>query len=133
MYTIGELADRAGVNIQTIRYYERIDLLPEVDRDSNGYRSYDDIHVKLVEHIFFAKSLGFTLSEIRNYLDNARLCNFSDYKILEVLEKKQSEITEEIELLQTRSQIIKDKIKQVKQSIQKDEDCEIKDVINAIT
>lgn len=133
MYTIGELADRAGVNIQTIRYYERIDLLPEVDRDSNGYRSYDDIHVKLVEHIFFAKSLGFTLSEIRNYLDNARLCNFSDYKILEVLEKKQSEITEEMELLQTRSQIIKDKIKQVKQSIQKDEDCEIKDVINAIT
>lgn len=133
MYTIGELADRAGVNIQTIRYYERIDLLPEVERDVNGYRAYKEIHVKLVEHIFFAKSLGFTLAEIREYLDKARLCNFSDDKILEVLERKQSEISEEIELLQTRSQIISDKIKQVKKSINRAEDCEIKNVISEIT
>lgn len=133
MYTIGELAERAGVNIQTIRYYERINLLPEVERDPNGYRSYSDIHIKLVEHIFFAKSLGFSLSEIRHYLDKAKLCNFSDEKILEVLEKRQEEISKEINLLESRSKIISDKIQQVKRSIGRDEDCEIKNVITSIT
>lgn len=62
--TIGRLADRAGVHIETIRYYERRGLLAEPGRTAAGYRMYDEQHVWRLEFIARAKRLGFTLGEI---------------------------------------------------------------------
>ena len=61
---IGEVAAGAGVNIQTIRYYERRGLLPEPQRRASGYRAYDPETVRLVRFIKRAQELGFTLREI---------------------------------------------------------------------
>jgi Hg(II)-responsive transcriptional regulator len=61
---IGEVAETAGVNIQTLRYYERRGLLPEPRRHSSGYRKYDAETVQLVRFIKRAQELGFTLNEI---------------------------------------------------------------------
>jgi MerR family transcriptional regulator, copper efflux regulator len=66
---IGELAERAGVNVQTVRYYERRDLLPEPERTASGYREYGEADVRRLHFILRAKALGFTLSEIRDLLD----------------------------------------------------------------
>ena len=66
---IGELANRVGVNIQTIRYYERRGLLPEPERTGSGYREYDEHDVHRMEFILRAKALGFMLSEIRELMD----------------------------------------------------------------
>ncbi len=61
---IGEVATRAGVNVQTLRYYERRGLLAEPDRHASGYREYDPDTVRLVRFIKRAQELGFTLNEI---------------------------------------------------------------------
>lgn len=62
--TIGAIAKRAGVGIDTIRYYERAGLLPEPQRRASGYRDYSTETVKQLRFIRRAKELGFTLDEI---------------------------------------------------------------------
>ena len=64
---IGELSRRTGCNIETIRYYERIGLLPRPDRRGR-YRQYDAAGVSSLTFIRRARDLGFTLDEIRQLL-----------------------------------------------------------------
>ena len=66
--TIGAVARRVGVAIDTIRYYEREGLLPEPLRRASGYRSYGEGTVAQLRFIRRAKDLGFTLEEIRELL-----------------------------------------------------------------
>ena len=66
--TIGTVAKRAGVPIDTIRYYEREGLLPEPLRRASGYRSYNETAIRQLRFIRRAKDLGFTLEEIRDLL-----------------------------------------------------------------
>jgi Zn(II)-responsive transcriptional regulator len=65
---IGELARRAAVGIDTIRYYEREGLLPKAQRLPSGYRVYDQQDVRRLRFVRRAKALGFTLPEIRELL-----------------------------------------------------------------
>lgn len=65
---IGELAQRAQVAIDTVRYYERQGLLPVPTRRASGYRSYDASDVVRLRFVRRAKALGFTLVEIRELL-----------------------------------------------------------------
>ncbi len=65
----GEVADRAGVNIQTLRYYERRGLLPAPDRTLGGHRLYPDGTVRLLTVIKAAQRLGFTLDEIAGLIE----------------------------------------------------------------
>ncbi|MDE1893769.1 MAG: heavy metal-responsive transcriptional regulator [Pseudomonadota bacterium] len=66
--TIGAVAKRVGVAIDTIRFYEREGLLPEPLRRASGYRSYGEGTVAQLRFIRRAKVLGFTLDEIRALL-----------------------------------------------------------------
>jgi MerR family copper efflux transcriptional regulator len=66
--TIGELAGTVGVNVQTVRYYERRGLLPKPKRRASGYREYVAGDVARLEFIRRAQALGFTLSEIEQLL-----------------------------------------------------------------
>ena len=65
---IGELAQQADVNIDTVRYYERQGLLPEPQRLRSGYRQYQLGDVSRLRFVRRAKALGFTLEEIRELL-----------------------------------------------------------------
>ena len=65
---IGEVAAVAAVNIQTLRYYERVGLLPKPERGPSGYRSYEPQAIKRVRFIKRAQELGFTLAEIGDLL-----------------------------------------------------------------
>lgn len=67
-FTIGRLAKRVGVNIQTVRYYERRRLLSPTARKPSGYRLYGDDALKRLRFIKNAQSLGFTLQEIAELL-----------------------------------------------------------------
>ena len=64
---IGELSRRTGCNIETIRYYERIDILPQASRRGR-YRSYAQADVERLSFVRRARELGFTLEEIRALL-----------------------------------------------------------------
>jgi len=67
-FTIGELAKKAAVNIQTIRFYERQGILKPVERLDSGYRKYDGDSLKRLHFILQAKELGFSLKEIQDLL-----------------------------------------------------------------
>ncbi|MBA3547007.1 MAG: MerR family transcriptional regulator [Planctomycetes bacterium] len=64
----GELAARAGVNVQTLRYYERRGLLKEPGRRPSGYREYPADAVSVIRFIKRAQELGFTLAEVEEVL-----------------------------------------------------------------
>lgn len=69
---IGELGKATGVDVETIRYYERTGLLPPARRQANGYRVYGDFHQKRLEFIRHCRSLDISLAEINqllNFLD----------------------------------------------------------------
>ena len=67
--TIGALAKRGGVNVETIRYYQRRGLLKEPSKPHDGFRRYQVESVKRVHFIKRAQNLGFTLEEIHGLLD----------------------------------------------------------------
>lgn len=66
--TIGQLAERAGVGVETVRFYERKGLLDEPARRASGYRQYGEDVVARLRFIRRAKELGFTLKEVADLL-----------------------------------------------------------------
>jgi Cu(I)-responsive transcriptional regulator len=66
---IGELSRATGTHIETIRYYERIGLLPAPSRTAANYRSYGDTHRARLAFVRHSRELGFTIEEIRSLLD----------------------------------------------------------------
>src|SRR3954454_19047552 len=66
--TIGDVARRAGVGVETVRFYERRGLLAEPERRASGYRQYNQEAVAVLRFIRRAKELGFTLKEIKGLL-----------------------------------------------------------------
>jgi MerR family copper efflux transcriptional regulator len=67
-YSIGQLAKRAGVAIDTVRYYERNQLLTPAGRLESGYRRYGDTELKRLRFIRRAKDLGFSLADVKELL-----------------------------------------------------------------
>lgn len=68
-FKIGEVASRANVNKETVRYYEKRELIPEPDRRRSGYRIFTQRHIEQIKFIKRAQELGFTLSEIKELLE----------------------------------------------------------------
>jgi MerR family transcriptional regulator, mercuric resistance operon regulatory protein len=66
--TIGTLSERTGVNVETIRYYERIALLPAPPRSAGRHRLYGEAHRQRLVFSRRARELGFSLEEVRTLL-----------------------------------------------------------------
>ena len=69
--TIGALARATGTKVETIRYYERIGLMPEPARSAGNYRTYGSAHVARLRFVRRSRDLGFTIEQIRALLDLA--------------------------------------------------------------
>jgi MerR family copper efflux transcriptional regulator len=69
MMTIGELAEAAGVGVETIRFYERKKLIAQPKRPRSGFRRYDHDAARRIQFIRQAQELGFTLAEIKQLLE----------------------------------------------------------------
>ena len=103
---IGEVAERGGVNLQTIRYYEREKLLPEPPRLASGYRVYPDHTVKRVRFIKRAQEIGFTLAEIRELLAIRIDADRDSSEIRALAQAKINDIEEKIRTLQQMKQAL---------------------------
>ena len=68
---ISEAADASGCHLETIRYYERIGLLPKPERTAGNYRSYGEAHRTRLAFVRHSRELGFTIEEVRSLLDLA--------------------------------------------------------------
>ena len=66
--SIGKLSKQSGVNIETIRYYEKIGVMPAPGRSAGGFRIYGPDHIKRLGFVRRSRQLGFSLDEIRNLL-----------------------------------------------------------------
>ena len=95
---IGELAKRAGVGIDTVRYYERSGLLAPHMRLPSGYRRYRDLEVARLRFIRRAQALGFTLDEIKSLLRLSAQRNVAQVK--RSAQKKLADVDRRIEELQ---------------------------------
>jgi Cu(I)-responsive transcriptional regulator len=67
-FSIGDLAKATETKVETIRYYERIGLLPEPGRTSGNYRSYSDQHLGRLSFVRRARDLGFSIEQVRALL-----------------------------------------------------------------
>jgi|SRR5687768_9621891 MerR family mercuric resistance operon transcriptional regulator len=65
---IGQIAERTGVNIETIRYYERVGLLSAPPRTAGGHRAYSEQHMQHLIFIRRSRELGFALDDVRTLL-----------------------------------------------------------------
>lgn len=68
-FKVGKIAKHADVNVETIRYYEKIKLMPKPQRIESRYRVYDEVDLKRLQFIKRSKELGFTLKEIKELLN----------------------------------------------------------------
>jgi MerR family transcriptional regulator, mercuric resistance operon regulatory protein len=80
---IGELSKQSSVNIETIRYYEKIGVMPAPHRSANGYRVYSADHLNRLNFVRRSRQLGFSLDEIRGLL---RLVDGDAYTCAQVRE-----------------------------------------------
>jgi MerR family mercuric resistance operon transcriptional regulator len=67
--TRGELAKKTGCNSETIRYYEKIGIMPEPSRSAAGYRQYDESHEQRLQFIMRGRELGFMIEDVKSLLD----------------------------------------------------------------
>ena len=105
-YAIGELSDRTGVNIETIRYYEREAILPKAARASNGRRIYDDEDVKRLHFIHKCRSLGFTLKEIISLMSLVDTGNYTCKQVHELTLVHAKEVRDKIGDLKRMEQVL---------------------------
>jgi MerR family mercuric resistance operon transcriptional regulator len=96
----GQIAAAAGVNLQTVRYYERRGLLPEPDRTLGGHRVYPAEAVTVLRVIKAAQRLGFTLEEVADLLDTGRHRRGPDIGLRARAETKLAEVEAKIADLQ---------------------------------
>jgi DNA-binding transcriptional MerR regulator len=94
--TIGQLGKATATKIETIRYYEKIDLLPAPDRTSGNYRSYAAEHLERLGFIRRARELGFSIEDVRELLKLAahgeRPCEQVDQLVARHLETAEQKI-----------------------------------------
>ena len=106
--SIGGLAERTGTNVQTIRYYEQIGLMPWPSRTEGNQRRYAADHVRRLAFIRNARDLGFTIETIVTLLDLAskpdRLCG----EVIEIAEANLEVVRERLARLRALERALKD-------------------------
>jgi len=99
-YKVGEVARKAGVNKETLRYYEKRKLITKPDRRRSGYRIFTQHHIDQVKFIKRAQELGFTLSEIKELLELRTDENTTCSEVKTEAEEKYRDVAEKIKDLQ---------------------------------
>ena len=92
--SIGKLAHAANVNVETIRYYQRIGMIKEPTKPYSGHRAYNSSLVNTVKFIKRSQQLGFKLSEIKELLD---LGNGHCHDVMAMAKEKSAKIFRQIE------------------------------------
>jgi DNA-binding transcriptional MerR regulator len=93
---IGEVARRAGVGVETLRFYERSGLLDRPARTEGGYRLYNAEALKTLEFIKRAQALGFTLDEIKRIIAESRAGQRPCAEVRETVRRRLAELDEQM-------------------------------------
>jgi len=124
-FTISQLARETNVNVETIRYYERLGLMEQPLRSSNGYRHYSDHETAQLQFIRKTQALGFTLKEIKQLINLRHNPGSCCNNIQTLIENKLVHIHQQIQKLQT----IETQLKHYAGSGKKDLECSLLDAL----
>lgn len=111
MYTIGKVATLAGVSSDTLRYYEKENLLRPTSKTAAGYRLYNDEAVRRIRFIKHAQQCGFTLSDIHELLTLKQTDSACCEDVRSLAIEKKLRIAHKLRALQTMSRALDDLIK----------------------
>ena len=114
--TIGQLAKKAEINLETIRYYERRGIIERPDKPATGYRQYSNDVLQRLLFIKRAKALGFNLDEIQNLL---LLAVGHCIEIQSLAEQKLDQVQYKIRDLQKLEEVLSDLVRQCNASADK--------------
>jgi len=124
--TIGRLAKAAGVNVETIRYYQRIGLIAEPPKPVSGYRAYSTDTIARLHFIRHAQGLGFTLADIKELLS----LNDGDCRQARRLaEQKQTDVQRRLQDLQKVQQALAEMIDACRESESRGARCALIDAL----
>ncbi len=107
LLSIGKIAKRAGVSVETIRFYEREGLIEEPARKESGYRQYIEVDVKKLVFIQRAKGLGFSLKEIKGLMTLRADPKTTSREIKQAAQSKLDDIEKKIKMLQSMRRSLK--------------------------
>ena len=96
---ISQAAREAGVNVQTLRYYERCGLMPRPRRRASGYRDYESDAVRVVLFIKRAQELGFSLAEVEQLMRLRGVAAGERHRVRAIADRKVAEIDRKIRQL----------------------------------
>ncbi|MFF2480008.1 MerR family transcriptional regulator [Paenibacillus sp. NPDC058071] len=110
VYTISQAADLAGISAHTLRYYDKLGLLPFVDRDKNGNRAFKKSDIEWLGIITCLKKSGMSIKKIRQYVEWGMKGDTTLKERLEVFETHKLAVLNQIEEMQSYLQKIDYKI-----------------------
>ena len=106
-FLTSQIAKRADVNVETLRFYEKKELIPEPMRTEAGYRQYPEETIHLILFIKNAQKLGFTLKEIRELLSITLVTKQQCQQVKSEIDHKLIEVDEKIKRLEEISNALK--------------------------
>lgn len=118
-YLRGEIAKIAGINVETLRYYEKNKLIPIPKRTSKGYRLYSKNILIILSFIKSAKSAGFTLEQIRRLFSAVNGENIDLNYVEKLIDEKLVEISDKIIELQN----VRVNLKDIKKNLYQPHEC----------
>jgi MerR family mercuric resistance operon transcriptional regulator len=127
-FSIGQVSAQSGCNIETIRYYERIGMVPKPPRSSGKQRIYNQEHLRILTFVRRSRELGFHLSEIRTLLDLSAGREDNCEEVKSIAEQHLTEIRGKIADLSRMENILSETVKQC--TINNLSDCPILETIN---
>ena len=131
-WKVGEIAEMVGINVETLRYYENIKLMPKPKRIESKYRIYDNFDVQRLLFIKRGKELGFTLKEIKELLELKIESTATCGDVKHLSEHKLKDVNERIADLKRIKKVLEKLITQcICEEVSSDE-CPILEVINDI-
>lgn len=124
---IGELASAAGVTADTVRYYERLGLLPRASRSRAGYRLYTDPDLDRLRFVKQAQGFGFSLDEIRELLPGRQARLSECRRVRELLGSKLEEIDARLAELRGFRRLLVDYLEECEQTLagKRDDACPV--------
>lgn len=109
-YTIKQVAERMGVTISTLRYYDKEGLLPFVDKKENGTRVFKDEDFESLNIITCMKNSGMPIKDIKRYMDMCMEGNSSLKERLQIFYNRKEVVKEQLEKLNKVMEVIEHKI-----------------------
>lgn len=122
---IGEVSKKTGASVKAIRFYEELGLLTGVEQQGS-YRIYTDNHVLFVSLIVKAKTLGFKLAELKQFISQSSVKE-PWLQILEMIDQKQAAISVEIQIQQARQTTLSAYRAQIQSCLVDNPDCQLEE------